>query len=1124
VEVGLRNVPSVRRLPILRCRSFLLTMLLAAGPAAAQLLQGTLNGNVTDSSQAAVAGAAVTVSDAATSLTRQTTTNSAGDYTLPTLPPGTYTIVIKAPSFQTASRTGIVVNANEVTRADVMLKLGEVSETVTVSAQASSLQTDRADVHTDITTKSLTDLPTPLGRNYQMILAVVVPGVSTPQSGSSYGANPSRAVGFSVNGASSNGNNTRIDGTSSTNYNAGDKPMYSPALESIQTVNVVTNSFDAEQGLAGGAAINISTKTGGNAIHGSAFWDHANQHLKAYAWASDRTQAKPKYLHNQFGGTIGGPIKKDKLFYFVSYEGTYLRQQNSIYSQVPTPALKNGDLSASPTSIYDPMTGNPDGSGRAAFSGNRIPASRIDPGIAAILALQNWPDPNVPGTGAFGLARNYLSAGNTGQNRNQWDTKLNWNPTTKLSMFARFGFNDSSWFNPQQYGSLGGPGYSPANTAVGTGAGHIYSGTLSATYIFTPNLIADAYYGYSRNNAYTAPQGLDQNLGWTLLGIPGLQSSQVREGGLPALQVDGFGGTGSNLPEATIGPANNFQPQDIRNFEKEWVANVTWIKGSHSFRVGMDFDQQRNNENFEQATFCNFCTGAGGFQFSQGTTQLKGGPGGNDYNAFASFLLGLPTNAGKVTLFPPEYHAYSNILGLYVRDQWQATRKLTLTYGTRWEYYPYPTRGDRGMEYLDAATNQMIICGVGGNPRNCGITKDTHRFAPRAGIAYRLTDSTVIRAGYGLTNDPTNLGGVLGNRQNFPDILATTIPAPNSFSYATTLRLGLPAIVAPDYSSGTVRVPQTTGVYTVDNDNYVRGYIQSWNFTVEQQFRGWNGSVGYVATRSVDPISTLNGNWSPIGTGTAGQVLNVLSGRTAITNIIGTMGTNKYDSLQAKFEHHLAHGFQVSATYAFAKGLGYSSQVAIPYDFGLNYGESGSVARHTLGLTFIGEAPFGKGKRWLQSGLGGKVLGGWDLDAVSTLRTGTPFTITASNTTLNAVGSTQFADCLSAPREIGDIYQWYDKLAFASPSAGRFGTCGTNNVTGPGVVNLDLGLSRNFAVTEWLQLKFRAEMFNITNTPHHSNPSSNISSGTFMQALGIANTGRDGIDERTVRFSMRAGW
>jgi hypothetical protein len=693
-----------------------------------------------------------------------------------------------------------------------------------------------------------------------------------------------------------------------------------------------------------------------------------------------------------------------------------------------------------------------------------------------------------------------------------------------LSVFARFGLNDNSWFNPQQYGTLGGPGYSSGNTAVGTGAGHIYSGTLSATYIFGPHLIADAYYGYSRNNAYTAPQGLDQNLGWTMLGIPGLQSSQTREGGLPALEVDGFGGTGSNIPEATIGPANNFQPQVIGNLEKEWVGNVTWIKSTHNLRFGADFDQQQNNENFEQATFCSFCTGAGGFQFSQGTTQLNGGPAGNDFNAFASFLLGLPTNAGKVTLFPPEYHNYSNILGFYVRDQWQVTRKLTFTYGARWEYYPYATRGNRGMEYLNPQTNQMVICGVGGNPENCGITKDTHHIVPRAGLAYRLTNSTVIRAGYGWTTDPTNLGGVLGNRQNFPDILATTISAPNSYSYATTLRLGLPAVVAPDYSSGVVNVPKTTGVYTVDNNNYTRGYIQSWNLIVEEQLGSWIGSVGYVATRSIDPISTLNENWSPVGTGTAGQVLNVLSGRTAITNMIGTMGTNKYDSLQAHVEHRLAHNFQFSATYAFAKGLGYTTQVAIPYDFGLNYGNLSAIARHTLGLTFIGSAPFGKGQRWMNSGLASKVLGGWQFQAISSVRSGTPFTVTASNTTLNAVASTQFADCLSAPRELGSIYQWYDKSTFASPGAGRFGTCGTNNLWGPGLVNLDTGLVRSFAIREGMELKFRAEMFNTTNTPHHSNPTSNISSGTFMQALGIANTGREGLDERTVRFSIRLGF
>ena len=1092
--------------------------------ASAQLLQGTIDGNVTDPSQAAIAGATVTATNQDTGFARDTLTNSAGGYSLPTLPPGTYTIKVVAPGFQTYTQTGVIVAINNVTRVDVTLTVGQVSESLTVAAQAATLQTDRADVRTDMTDQALNSLPVPLGRNYQMLLPAMVPGVATPVSGGSFAANPSRAVQVVFNGVSGWGNNTRIDGTSSTDFN-GTYPMYTPALESIETVNVVTNSFDAEQGLASAAAVNIQTKTGSNAIHGSLFEDHTDQHLKAYAWAADRTQPQPKYIQNQFGGSIGGPIRKNKLFYFVSYEGTYIRQGTGLFSQVPTPAMRTGNLSASPTSIYDPMTGAANGTGRQPFAGNIIPASRIDPGIQAVLNLGEWPNPNVVGTGAFGLARDYFSQGTSGQNRNQVDSKLTWNPNNKLGVFARFGINDNSWFNPQQYGALGGPGFSPANSSVGVGAGFIYSGTLSGTYIFNPNLIADAYYGYSRNNPYTAQERLNENLGWTLLKIPGLQSSQAREGGWPALMIDGFGGAGAGqIPEVTLGPHNNFQPQDIQNFEKEWVGNVTWIKGAHNLRAGVEFNQQRDNENQEQATFCGFCLGSGGFQFSQGTTQLSGGPGGNDYNAFAAFLLGLPANAGKVTLFPPAYRFYSSIFAIYIRDQWQATRKLTLTYGTRWESYSFPTRGDRGLEYLDAQTNQMVICGVAGNPTDCGITKDKRRFAPRAGIAYRLTDSTVIRAGYGLTNDPTNYGASLGNRQNYPDILATTLNAPNSFSYATTLRLGLPQAIQPDFSSGRVPLPLTAGVFTVDNQDYIRGYVQSWNFTIEQRLKGWTTSAAYVASRAVDPIAALNVNWSPIGTGTAGQILNVLAKRTAITNTVGTEGTNKFDSLQLRAQRQFARGLQFTANYTFAKAEAYSTQVAIPYDFRLNYGAASNIAHHTLGLTWIAESPFGRGKAWVSNGPGAWALGGWQINGVAMLRSATPFTVTASNTSLNAVASSQFGDCVSTPHKLDNIYQWYDKSTFAAPAAGRFGTCGTNSLWGPRLINTDLGLDRNFVVSERFHLKFRAEAFNLANTPHHANPTNSISSGTFMQALGIANTGREGIDERTFRLSLRLGW
>jgi hypothetical protein len=1105
--------------------------LLYPDQALAQLLQGTIDGNVTDSSQAVVAGASVVAVNQQTNFTRQTQTNVAGGYLLPTLTPGTYTITVKSSGFQSYSRTGVAVTANNVTRVDVMLTVGPVNESVTVSAQAGTLQTDRSDVRTDLGSQPLNNLPVPLGRNYAMLLPVVVPGVSTPSSGNSFGANPSRAVGFSVNGGSTITNNTRIDGTNSSNYNATDKPLYTPALEAIETVNVVTNSFDAEQGMAGGAAINLQMKSGSNRIHGSLFEDHSDQHLKAYAWVADRTQPKPKYVNNQYGGTIGGPIKKDKLFYFVSLEGTALRQENSVYSQVPTAAMKTGNLSAAPNPIYDPLTGNADGSGRTAFPGGVIPAPRIDPAVQAVIATGQWPNPDVPGTGSWGLARNYLSAGNSGQLRNQWDSKLNWNPSQKLSMFARFGFNDNWWDNPQQYGQLGGPSTSPNNTAVGNGWGHVFSGTVSGTYIVTRNLIVDAYYGYSRNDMSTRQQRLNENLGWTLLQIPGLQSSQWREGGWPALSIDNFGIAGSNLPWADIGPFNNFQPQDYRNVEKEWVANVSWIKGAHNIRAGVDFDQQQDNEDSEQASFCGYCAGSGGFEFSQGTTQLKGGAAGTDFNTFAAFLLGLPANAGKVTLFPDEYHAYTSPTGTYIQDRWQVTPKLTLTYGFRFEYWPFPTRVGRGMERFDTQTGQMIICGVGGNPANCGITKDTRHIAPRAGLAFRLTDSTVIRAGYGMTTDPTALVGS-GYRQNFPDIVATAITAPNSFSYATTLRQGLPVVVAPNYGSGRVAVPNNIGVFTADNDNFVRGYIQSWNFTIEQRIKSWTTSAGYVATRSVDPISFLDQNWSPIGTGTAGQVLNVRLGRTAVTPMIGTMGTNKYDALQARAEHRFARGFQAGVSYAFAHALAYATnttgtgsvQAGIPYYYHLDYGNQAGIAKHTLGLSLVAETPFGKGKKFVSSGPGARILGGWQVNALTIVRSGTPFTVTASNTTLNAVGSNQFGDCLSTPQMLGSIYQWYDKSAFAAPSAGRFGTCGTNSLWGPWLVNTDMGLDRSFVVRERFQLKFRAEVFNLANTPHHANPTGSVSSGTFMQALSIANTGREGLDERTFRFNLRLVW
>jgi hypothetical protein len=375
-------------------------------------------------------------------------------------------------------------------------------------------------------------------------------------------------------------------------------------------------------------------------------------------------------------------------------------------------------------------------------------------------------------------------------------------------------------------------------------------------------------------------------------------------------------------------------------------------------------------------------------------------------------------------------------------------------------------------------------------------------------------------------------------RLNYPDVVNVVLNAPNSLSYATTLRQGVPPIPKPDLSTGFSKVAGNVNLITFDNKNLVRGYLQSWNFTLEKRWRGWIGSAGYVATRSVDQLAQMDQNWSPIGTGTAGEVLNQKFGRTAPTSLMGTLGTAKYDSLQVHVEHRFTGGYQISAGYTFAHGRGYTGEtsgavptVGLPYAYRLNYGSLSRDIRHNLQATWIAELPFGSGKPWAPDGVAAKVLGGWQLNGVLSMYTGAPFSATASTASLNSQASSQFADCLVAPaEELGDIYQWYKKSDFGVPASGRFGTCGQNSLVGPGLVNVDMGLDRRFRFSERFELRFRAESFNISNTPHHANPgatsatSTSVNSGSFMLATDIRNTGRDGLDERTFRLGLKLSW
>ena len=1104
------------------CLAMALIVPLGSDRLRAQILYGTLVGNVTDGTGAVIPGAQVTITNEGTAVTREGEANAAGAYQFPTLSTGTYRVEVRSDGFSTFTTTGVAVGVNNVTRVDVELQIGEVTEVVEVSAAVAQLQTDRAEVRAEVGTKELQNVPVPLGRNYQMLLQTL-PGFSPPRNAHSVPANPTRAVRYSVNGTTEQTNNVRIDGASSYNPNLTHMTGINPALESIEVVNVVSSSFDAEQGLAGGAAINLQIKSGTNEVKGSAFWYHNNQRIQAYPYFSDRDIAKPKFISNQVGGTVGGPIKKGKAFYFVSYERTSENSNATRFIKVPDAAMRAGDFSASPRPVFDPMSSAVgDEANRTQFPDNMIPESRINRASRILADDPDWSLPDRPGVGSLGLNRNKLAGITYAFERHQIDSKANFNFTDKWTMFARLSFFYYEQDNPAAFGKYSGISVHPTNFRTDNGFGPTYSGTISTTYVATPNLVFDAYFGSTLVDSNAFAGNLDQRLGLDLLGIPGTNGDGVPGeagtfyGGMPRMRFDGgFGNLGYQATSPFIG----------HDYLHQIVLNGNWTKGSHDVRFGTDTFLTQINQ--EVANFPGGDAPAGGFRFRNNTT---GRPGTrtNEYNAMASFMLGLSRDSARNFLNGKNLQTRSRQYSLYIRDRWQVRPDLTLSYGTRWEYYPFPVRPTRGVERFDIDNNIMLVCGLGSVPRDCGLPQSKTQFAPRVGIAWRAADTFVVRAGYGLTYDPFNLGRDL--RGNLPTQFSQRLPSPNAYSWSTTLDDGFPAI-PPIPTDDRIAMPLNANVATAD-ENYKRGYIQSWNFTLEKQFGDWIASAGYVATRSTRQSSRIEANWSDLGTGHAGRQLKMRYNRDANTLFWGTLGTPKYDSLQVKVTRRSRGGHTLNIAYTWGHGRGYTAEgstaqprVRHPAYYRLNYGSLNQDIRHNLVISNTYELPFGRNKRFAQSGAAAAVLGGWQINVLASLYTGRPTTPTAPTGSHNSRPSGQFADCLAPPRKIGSPDEWWDISTFADPEdqggTPRFGTCGSNILRGPGHINADMGIFRKFQPTERLSIQFRAEAFNVSNTPHFATPTGSISSSNFGVVTRMANTGREGNDQRVFRLGLR---
>ncbi|MGH9675209.1 MAG: TonB-dependent receptor domain-containing protein [Bryobacteraceae bacterium] len=1096
----------------------------------AQVLYGWIVGNVKDKSGAAVPEAAVSVKEGATGLERQTRTNESGQFQFPTVPGGVYTITISRTGFTTFSTKDVNVSPNSIARVDATLEVGAVSESIRVEAAPPALQTDRAEVRTEISSRQFSNAPLPPGRNYSHMFKIL-PGFTYPRNGNGPSVDPSRAALYNVNGTSRQSNSVRIEGAGVNQIWLPHLPGYTPALEAIDNVNISTNSFDAETGLAGGAAINVSIKSGTNALHGAAFWFHNSNATKAKPFFLPPGERMPKAIFNQNGGTVGGPIIHNKLFFFGSYEGTYDRQHASRLDTVPTDAMLRGDMSASPNAIYDPATGAANGTGRTPFPDKQVPQNRMEPIALRIQSL-------LPKATFNTLTANLFSSGAYRFNSQKMDGKLNWNASDKLTMFARGGVQDHDFESGPILGELiGAPFYRTASIA-GPTYGTTGNMAIGATYIFTPTFILDANFGYTAYDANSTELGLGTNIGSDVLRIPGTNGARFFESGWPRFAVSSF---------ATMGAQGNLtRPFFNRDPRFQYVANATWTRGAHSLRFG--FDSSRQQINHTQVEFVGATGGpAGNFAFAGGPAALSGGPSVNQFNTWASFLLGLPTSLGRTLQIPNEYNVRTRMHSLYIRDQWQVTPKLTFSLGTRWEYFPMPTRADRGLERYDPLLNKMEVCGVGEIPRDCGVEQSRRLFAPRVGFAWRPREDFVVRAGYGITVDPYSLARPM--RTNYPLLVVLNVAGVNSFQAAGRLRDGIPGIPQPSLGNGVIDIAPQVAANSLDK-NYQRGYIQSWNFSLQKTLLwGFVGQAGYVATRQINRVGFRELNYAPVGGGNAGRLLAARFGRTAETRLVAPVGNSHYDSLQTSLERRYAAGLHVGVSYTFSKSIGQCcsensdglAAIQIPEYSRLNRSVTPSDVPHNLTMNAIWELPFGKGRRWQSTGgVASWLAGGWQVNGILSLVSGFPFHVTSAATSLNAPGSTQRADQVKDKVAIlggaGRGESFFDPLAYRPVTDVRFGTAGFNSLRGPGIVNLDAGIFREFTITERWRLQFRAEAFNAANTPHFANPGANVSNlqlnpdgsvralGGYTEITSLANTGRDGQDERVIRFGLRLSW
>ncbi len=1074
---------------------FILCLIMANSTLFAQAGVARLTGLVTDPTKAAIRGAKVTAENKATGVSRATVTDDSGYYSFPAIPIGHYTISVQQPGFNRITQT-ILLDPSEKARQDFQLAVGQVSTSTSVTAAPPEISRDDASIGTVISNQTIISTPLFL-RNWDDLIRLV-PGVQAQRYTEQSGGTASGRVGsFNIHGIGSLQNNFILDGIDNNTFSENVQELSTeaarPSVDVIQEFKLISNPYSAEYGRSPGAVVDVTTKGGTNQIHGLLFEYLRNRVLDANDFFSNRSGLpKPENVQNQFGGNVGFPVIKNKLFGFFNYEGTRIRRGVTRISTVPLPNERIGDFSPAagaangvryPT-IYNSATGLP-------YANNTIPQNLIDPFAARIFS--QFPLPNQPGQN-----NNYARTGSIVDDADNYDGRVDWSVNEKNQVFGRY---TSALRTRDIPGYYGGIADGTSTSSWGNANLKSYSAVLGWTHIFGPTVVNDFRLGYARNYAYDQQQPFGLNPPSDF--VPGVPYNPAVAGGIPLTAFDNFTFIGSPdyLPKQQV-------PQ-----QWQYLDTVSLTKGSHNLKFGIDVRApMRNIYQDEAAT-------RGNLEFSGLFTCLRGANSqclSGTGLSYADGLLGKVRGATLTNVYFVDQRL--RMFSGFVQDDWKVTPKLTLNLGLRYDFAPPALEAKNHQANFDATGQGSLFYAQSGSLQDRALVSvNTKNFGPRFGIAYSPKDKTVIRGGYGiyyLLLERTGSENQLA--LNPPFLIQNQTVAPSTSAQPVfLLKNGFPG----NYLDPNNINYSLTHIRAVDPSSPTP-YVQQWSIGFQQELpANIVFTTDYVGTKSthLDLIHNLN------------QYVNGVSpySNFGYLEYQQPVGSGVYHGLETSLQRRFSAGLSFSVAYT------YSKSIQTAYDQTFVRGLSSFDVPHRVAASYVFELPFGKGKPFLSNGIASKLLGGWRTAGVYTFSVGTPFTVSSGSNYTNAFdpygSATAVPNVIGTPHIVGSINCWFytssNKAcpalapgyadAFQLQQIGQFGNAGHNILRGPHTNVFDFSVMRDFAIRERATLQFRWEAFNLTNTPLFSQPNANLSSNSVSTINSLAG------DPRVMQFALR---